>query len=46
MKYVKPDMGIVELALEYVDTVEGSVPASTDNVPDTSVDDDLWGDGI
>lgn len=36
MKYVKPDMKIVELALEYVDTVEGSVPAG-DNVPETDM---------
>lgn len=37
MKYVKPDMEIVVLALEYVDTVEGSVPAG-ENVPETDID--------
>lgn len=41
MKYVKPDMEILELALEYVDTVEGSVPAG-ENVPETDID---WDEG-
>lgn len=39
MKYVKPDMEIIELALEYVDTVEGStVTDFTDpSVPTTPI---------
>ena len=45
MKYVKPDMEIVVLALEYVDTIEGSTPTDFEDPtnPSTPINPDLYG---